>query len=63
MKSGRSSGNRPSVEQLLALRDGELPEEEAERLRDLIAVDPDVAATYLELKRGRSGLEAPAGAA
>ncbi len=44
-------GDPPSIEQLIALRDGELPEDEAERFRDRIAVDPESATVYLELKR------------
>lgn len=45
-------GEPPTAEQLLALRDGKLPEEEADRLRERLAVDPEWAEIYLELKRG-----------
>jgi len=44
-------GEPPTAEQLIALRDGKLPEEEAERLRDRLAVDPEWTSIYLELKR------------
>ena len=49
-------GEPPSIEQLVELRDGELAEEEADRIRDRLAVDPEMAAIYLELKQ-RSDLE------
>ena len=45
-------GERPGVEQLVALRKGELTEERAERIRDRLAVDPELASIYLDLKRG-----------
>ena len=48
-------GEPPTVEQLVALRDGELPEAEADRLRARLAVDPERAALYLELKRFAQG--------
>lgn len=48
----QSLGAPPSVEQLIALRDGELPVEQAEKIRDWLAVDSELAAVYLELKRG-----------
>lgn len=41
----------PTLEQLAALGDGELPEDEADRLRARLAVDPESADLYLELKR------------
>jgi len=44
-------GEPPTTEQLIAYRDGRLPEEEAERIRDRLAVDPEWAAVYLDLKR------------
>ena len=44
-------GEPPTIEQLTALRDGELAEGEADRLRSRLAVDPESAALYLELKR------------
>jgi anti-sigma factor RsiW len=44
-------GEPPTAEQLIAYRDGQLPEEEAERIRDRLAVDPEWAAVYLDLKR------------
>ncbi len=47
----RNQLGKPTVEQLVALRDGELSESEADRLRDLLARDPESAALYLELKR------------
>lgn len=50
-------GEPPDAELLIAYRDGELSEEEAERVRDRLAVDPEWAEVYLELKRG--GLDAP----
>ncbi len=55
----RRLGDSPTVEQLAALRAGDLPPEEAERLRDRLAVDPEAAAIYLglgeaEVARGSS---------
>ncbi|MEM7586192.1 MAG: hypothetical protein AAF560_22565 [Acidobacteriota bacterium] len=44
-------GKRPDPEALAALHDGALPEEEAERIREWLSVDPELAATYLELQR------------
>jgi len=41
----------PTAEQLLAYRDGGLPEEEAERIRDRLAIDPEWASIYLDLLR------------
>ena len=46
----RRLGEPPSIERLLALRDGELAEEEAESLRERLAVDPESAAIYLALE-------------
>ena len=45
-------GQAPGIEQLKALRDGGLPREEADRIRDRLAVDPELAAVFLELQRG-----------
>ncbi len=42
-------GEPPSLERLRALRDGELSSEEADRIRDRLAIDPELAAVYLEL--------------
>ena len=47
----RRLGEPPTLEQLAALRDGELPEDEADRLRARLAVDPESAELYLELER------------
>ena len=47
----RRLGEAPSMEQLIALRDGRLEEDEADRVRDRLAVDPELAALYLDLKR------------
>jgi hypothetical protein len=44
-------GEPPTAEQLIALRDGTLPAEEAERLRDRLVVDPEWMSIYQELKR------------
>ncbi len=44
-------GEPPSLERLQALRAGELSPEEADRLRDRLAVDPELATAYLELTR------------
>lgn len=44
-------GEAPSTEELIELRDGRLPEGVAERIRDRLAVDPELAALYLDLKR------------
>ncbi len=44
-------GEPPSMEDLAALNDGVLPEAEADRVREWLAVDPELAATYLELQQ------------
>ncbi len=44
-------GELPTAEELIAYRDGELPEEHAEHLRDRLAVDSDLATLYFDLKR------------
>ncbi len=44
-------GEPPTAELLLAYRDGELSEEEAERIRDRLAIDPEWASIYLDLLR------------
>lgn len=41
----------PTAEQLIAYRDGRLAEDEANRVRDRLAVDPELAELYLDLKR------------
>lgn len=43
------SGEPPWAEELIAFRDGTLAPEDAERVRDRLAVDPEWAAIYLEL--------------
>lgn len=61
----RRLGEPPTAEQLIAYRDGELPEAEAERIRDRLAVDPEWAAIYLDLKRSDAEVlaaEVPGGA-
>lgn len=42
-------GEPPTIEQLIAYRDGRLSEDEADRIRDRLAVDPEWAAIYLDL--------------
>jgi hypothetical protein len=62
-------GEPPDGELLLAYHDGDLPHEEEERVRDWLAVDPELASIYLDLKRGglgaagvsSAGLGAPGG--
>jgi tetratricopeptide (TPR) repeat protein len=60
-------GEPPTAEQLLAYHAGELPEVEAERIRELLAVDPEWASIYLELVRSSDtesvAAEEPAGSA
>lgn len=48
-------GEPPDAELLIAFHEGELPEEEMDRVRDWLAVDPDWASIYLDLKRGGLG--------
>lgn len=57
-RNRRRLGDAPTVEQLAALRAGELPPEEAERLRDRLAVDPESAAIFLGLAEAEAA-EAP----
>lgn len=54
----RRLGEPPTGEQLIALRDGKLPEDEAKRIRAWLAADPEWAAIYLDLERD---LAPPAG--
>ncbi len=44
-------GKPPGMEELAALHDGVLSDSEAERVREWLTVDPELAATYLELQR------------
>ena len=45
-----SHGQAPGVEQLIALRDGTLDDEQAQRVREYLALDPDMAQLYLSLR-------------
>lgn len=47
----RELGERPSMEELVALRTGELPDEERERLIEYASWDPDVARELFDLQR------------
>lgn len=57
-------GEPPTAEELIAYRDGKLTEEGAERVRDRLAVDPELASIYLDLQSDPPALaaDAPAGA-
>ncbi len=50
-------GEAPPVERLLAYRDGRLGEAEAEEIRDRLAVDPEWAALFLDLRDTENRLE------
>jgi hypothetical protein len=53
-------GEPPTAEELIACRDGKLTEEAGERVRDRLAVDPELASIYLDLTSDPAALAADA---